>query len=174
MSDEKSAKVISLSEWKAKREQEAAHAPLPGWLIWLYCPQCNTLEYTEVQMAEGRYHKCGTLVEEAEVPIDIRAEYTISQRNLTLLQEVFESGAASKLLGRLLRSARDNLENLKRAEEEYQRRLTLMAGRELQSYPDTWEPEDAGVRFNVIQPPGLKITEARQPQLHFGGSNEPA
>ncbi|MGA1600061.1 MAG: hypothetical protein ACO4AU_13495 [bacterium] len=174
MSEEKSAKVISLAEYRAKREQEAAQAPIPGWLVWLSCPQCGTVEYTEVRLPEGRYHKCGTLVDEAEVPIDIRAEITISRRNLQLLQEVFESGTASKLLGRLLRSARDNLEQLQQSEETYQNKLLLMAGQDVESYPEEWDPAEAGLRFEVIQPPGLKITEARQPQLHLDNSNEPA
>ena len=42
-------------------------------------------------------HKCGTLVEEEEIPIDVRVEFTISQRNLDKLNE---SGGETKILPR--------------------------------------------------------------------------
>jgi hypothetical protein len=41
-------------------------------------------------MPDGRVHKCGTLVEEEEVQIDVRAEYTISLRNSLRLDELFK------------------------------------------------------------------------------------
>ena len=76
------SKVINFAERLADRKAKEESRQIEGWLIWLHCPQCNTIEYTEMRMPGGRIHKCGTLVEEEEIPIDIRAEFTISQRNL--------------------------------------------------------------------------------------------
>ena len=82
------AKVINLADRRAKKEDEVRNAPIPGWIVWLHCPKCNTLEYSEISMPDGRVHKkCGTLVEEEEIQIDVRAEYTISMRNSTRLDE---------------------------------------------------------------------------------------
>ena len=85
------AKVISLADRRAKKEVEARNAPIIGWISWLHCPKCKTLEYSEVEMPDGRIHKkCGTLVEEEVVQIDVRAEFTISLRNSERLDELFE------------------------------------------------------------------------------------
>ena len=85
------AKVISLADRRAKKEDEARNAPIIGWISWLHCPKCKTLEYSEVEMPDGRIHKkCGTLVEEEVVQIDVRAEFTISLRNSKRLDELFE------------------------------------------------------------------------------------
>ena len=68
------AKVINLADRRAKKEDEARNAPIPGWIVWLHCPKCNTLEYSEVPMPDGRVHKkCGTLVEEEEKPAEKKA-----------------------------------------------------------------------------------------------------
>ena len=118
--NDSSTKVINLAERRAQRERQAASVPIPGWLGWLHWPKCETTEYTEILMAEGRNHKCGTLVEEKEVPIDVRAEYTISLRNLEILDNLLESQTPSRLLGRFLKTSRDALEQLPALEEEYQ------------------------------------------------------
>lgn len=59
-----------------------------GFLVWLYCPTCKTLEYSEIIHPKGRIHKCGTEVLEQKVTIDITAEYTICKRNLFYLEKV--------------------------------------------------------------------------------------
>ena len=173
--NDSSTKVINLAERRAQRERQAANAPIPGWLVWLHCPKCETTEYTEVLMSEGRDHKCGTLVEEKEVPIDVRAEYTISLRNLETLDNLLESQTPSRLLGRFLKTSRDSLEQLRAAEEEYQRRMLIIAGTdEVTPYPEEWTPETAGMEVEVIQPPGLMLTEARQPQFHLSPPDQTA
>ena len=73
------SKVINFAERLADRKAKEESRQIEGWLIWLHCPKCNTIEYTELRMPGGRVHKCGTLVEEEEIPIDVRAEFTISQ-----------------------------------------------------------------------------------------------
>ena len=84
-----SAKVINLADRRAKKENEARSAPIYSVITWLYCPKCKSLEYSELEMPNGRVQKqCGTLVEEEEVEIEVRAEYTISLRNSNRLNEL--------------------------------------------------------------------------------------
>ena len=59
-----------------------------GILVWLYCPNCKTLQYTEFQATQGRKHKCGADVIEIEVPLDLTAENTICLKNLSILEEL--------------------------------------------------------------------------------------
>ena len=60
-------------------------------------------------------------------------------------------------------------------EEEYQRRMLIIAGTdEVTPYPEEWTPETAGMEVEVIQPPGLMLTEARQPQLHLSPPDQTA
>jgi hypothetical protein len=92
--------------------------PLPGRLIWLYCPTCRTIEYTELDMAGGRVHNaCGTQVQEAPVELDLRAEATIARINLERLT----------ILESLLSGQRQRY-------EEYLKRLNLAAGTNVQAY----------------------------------------
>ena len=86
-----SAKVINLADRRAEKEKESRNAPILAYITWLYCPKCKSLEYSELEMPNGRIHKtCGTLVEEEEVQIEVRAEYTISLRNSKRLDELFK------------------------------------------------------------------------------------
>lgn len=95
--------------------------PVPGRLIWLHCPTCNTLEYTEMPISGGRVHNlCGNLVLEAAVEMDLRAEYTIAGINLERL----------RILSNLL-------EEQRRKFGEYRNRISLAAGKELTDYPVT-------------------------------------
>ena len=48
------AKVINLADRRAKKENEALNSPIIGWIIWLYCPKCKSLEYSEIEMPNGR------------------------------------------------------------------------------------------------------------------------
>ena len=70
-------------------------------------------------MTGGRVHNtCGTQVEEAEVDLDLRAEFTIAGINLERLE----------ILENLLDAQR-------RKFEEYRNRLTTAAGGQLEPYP---------------------------------------
>jgi hypothetical protein len=96
----------------------APTTPLPGRLIWLYCPTCRSIEYTELDMAGGRLHNvCGTQVQEFPVELDLRAEATIAHINLERLS----------ILESLLAGQRERY-------EEYLRRLRLAAGKSLEPY----------------------------------------
>ena len=114
-------KVIDLNQWRQKKEIADKSTPIPGVIVWLHCPNCQSTEYSELQVPGGRIHKCGMLVEEAEVAIDVRAEYTISQRNLVILEKLSEkmSGIKNKLIRKWIRNAQ-MLEQIKENEREFQ------------------------------------------------------
>ena len=112
------AKIINLADRRARKEDESRNAPIPGWIIWLHCPKCKSLEYSEIEMPDGRVHKCGTVVEEEEVQIDVRAEYTISLRNSLRLDVLFKQTKIPGFLKPLAKKGIGMLENLQAAEEE--------------------------------------------------------
>ena len=104
-------------EHAAEKHSAVSRAPLPGQLVWLHCPTCATLEYSELVMPGGRRHKCGSIVEEAVVDLDVRAEWTLAEVNLARIDA----------LGRYLEHQRERF-------REYQRRLELAAGRRPEPY----------------------------------------
>lgn len=162
------AKVINLADRRAKKENEALNSPIIGWIIWLYCPKCKSVEYSEIEMPNGRVHKkCGTLVQEEEVQIDVRAEYTISLRNSMLLDELFKETKIPSFLKPLAKRGIGMLENLQAAEEEYRKRLENIVNGPLNPYPDSWDENSVDMEFKKLDPLGLILTEARQPNLHF-------
>ena len=124
------AKVINLAERREQKIQKQLHSPMQGWIVWLKCPKCETREYSELRMPEGRIHKCGTMVEEHEVEIDIRAELTVSLRNSELISELLAKSNAKGIMKKFLKSGRAMLEHLERSEEEYRKRLQLMSQQE--------------------------------------------
>ena len=130
------------AEPEGAREADQTPEAIPGSITWLHCPSCDTLEYTEIAMEGGRRHKCGSIVEEAEVEIDVRAEYTISQINLERI-----------------RALSDYLESQRRHFEEYSRRLETIAGETPAAYPMS---EDLMKLFPVghVDPLGLMISKA--------------
>ena len=161
-------KVIDLNEWRSQKKGGDPLQPILGTLVWLHCPTCQITEYTELRMHGGRIHKCGTLVEEVEVSIDIRAEYTISQRNLEILEKFPKphSGGKLKKLSQWMGTDKI-LQTIQHNEEEYQHRLRLMTPQKITPYPDEWSPEKNGMDCAKMQPSGILITPARQPNRHF-------
>ncbi len=101
----------------------ASAPPAPGSLVWLYCPACRTLEYTELHVPGGRTHSiCGTRVQEAEVQLDLRSEFTLAEVNLRHLERLTLA-----------------LEGQAQRYREYQQRLKLAAGGKLTGYAPTDE-----------------------------------
>jgi hypothetical protein len=163
-----SAKVINLADRRAKKEDEARNALITGWITWLYCPKCKSLEYSELEMPNGRVHKkCGTMVEEEEVQIDVRAEYTISLRNSRRLDELFKETKIPTFLKPLAKKGIGMLENLHAAEVEYRKRLENIVNGPVNHYPDEWDEKSLEMKLKTLDPLGLILTEARQPNLHF-------
>lgn len=129
--------------------------PIPARLYWLHCPTCDTLEYTEEAIPGGRRHKCGTVVAEAEVEIDARAEHTIAAVNLERIRTLTEY-----------------LEAQRRHYEEYQRRLRALAGEAPAPYP---LDEDTARQLPIegVDPMGLLISKAlHEPEKRFRDDEE--
>ena len=146
----------------AKTGSAGDAGPVPGQLIWLFCPTCNSLEYTEVDMRGGRVHNtCGTQVHEVAVPLDLRAEMTLASVNLHRIH----------LLEQVLEGQRHRF-------EEYQQRLQLAAGRNLEPYP-TSGPLPGSIDPNRLDAFGLLISgffhDATNhfPETRAGGESPP-
>ena len=163
-----SAKVINLADRRAKKENEARDAPILAWITWLYCPTCKSLEYSELEVPNGRIHnQCGTLVEEEDVQIEVRAEYTISLRNSKRLEKLFKETKVPGFLKPLAKKGIGMLENLRDAEEEYRKRLENLVDGSVIPYSDDWDVNSLKMQLKTLEPLGLILTEARQPNLHF-------
>ena len=151
--------VVSLESMRARRKgldsqeptkahddprptAESALEPIPGILTWLRCPTCESLEYTEIEMKGGRRHKCGTIVDEAEVALDVRAEYTLTKINLERIDLLAEY-----------------LDSQRRLFQEYERRLEIIAGEVPEPYALTGDPMKTLLVKNV-DPLGLLISAA--------------
>ena len=59
------------------------------------------------------------------------------------------------------------LENLQAAEKEYRKRLENIAGDTVSPYQDEWDEKSLDMDLKFLDPLGLILTEARQPDLHF-------
>lgn len=116
---------ISLDKFRAKKQKEAAEKKYPGTLVWLHCPKCKTIEYTEVIATHGRTHMCGTIVEEKEVELDLRAEFTIILYNLRKIDNLIEGNQGSKIRKLFAKTLDNALLKLKKSEEVYLERLHI-------------------------------------------------
>jgi hypothetical protein len=156
------SKVISFADrQRAKAAQSGADAPgapeaadatpVAAQLIWLHCPACKTTEYTEMAVPGGRTHNlCGSQVEEMQVEVDARAEYSLAEFNLRRLEAIAELVDAQRQ--RYL---------------EYQERLHKAAGQKLESSPLT---EETLRRLPVAEVDGLGLLVSRffhKPEQHF-------
>lgn len=170
-------KVVSLEQRRARRhgrtERPGAEAPVgeppqpappeagsrepvPGRLIWLHCPTCDTVEYTELDMPGGRRHKCGTAVEEVAVEIDVRAEATMAAINLQRIDTILQ----------YLGQQRERF-------AEYQERLRLIAGQAVDPYP-VEEGMLSELPVAEIDALGLLISRAlHEPARRFAPEPEP-
>ena len=164
MADE--SKVISMQRHRAKRGggekpeglpgADVSQEPLPGQLIWLHCPACDTYEFTELPVPGGRRHRaCGSVVQEVAVEIDLRAEYTIAELNLLRLKEL------GQLIG----------EHIARV-EEYKQRLSNIAGRTPEPYHLS-KATPTTLPIAEIDRLGLLVSEAlHNPRARFAAQGE--
>ena len=140
--DAASAPPPSVTEPAAGEQGAVSREPLPGQLVWLRCPTCDTLEYSELLIPGGRRHKCGSIVEEALVDLDVRAEWTLAEVNLARIDA----------LGRYLEHQRERF-------REYQRRLELGAGKRPEPY-DLDEQSVKALPVAELDSLGLFISKA--------------
>lgn len=159
---------ISLDAFRKRKQKEQDEQIYPGVLVWLYCPSCKTIEYTEIVAPHGRTHKCGTIVEEIEVQLDLRAEYTITQFNLKRIDELLEKNQESKLKKLISKSLDNALLSLKQSEETYISRLHLAAGCQIPVYPGDIESLKEQLPIVETNKLGLLISEFRfDPEKRF-------
>lgn len=162
------SKTISLDAFRQRRQKEEAERTYPGTLVWLRCPSCETIEYTEIVAPHGRTHKCGTLVKEAAVRVDLRAEYTITLFNLKKIEEILEKNKESKLRKLISKSLDNALQALKQSEEAYAARLHMAAGCQIPPYPGEIEEIRDSLPIKEENKLGLFISEFRhEPEKRF-------
>jgi len=167
------SKPISLEEFRKKREQEEAERSVPGKMVWLHCPKCKTLEYTEIISPAGRTHKCGALVEEREVDLDLRAELTITELNLATIATLLKKNSGKKLVKIITKSFDNALTALKLSEETYRERLMLAAGIKITPYPGRLEEIMGKLPVRTTNRLGLLISEFRfEPERRFNLKQE--
>ena len=86
-----------------------------------------------------------------------------AQENIELFDETkipgFLKPAAKKGMGML--------ERLQTAELEYRSRLEKIVEGPIIPYPDDWDEFSLEIPLKTLDPLGLILTEARQPNLHF-------
>jgi len=162
------SKPISLDQFRKKKEREAAEQYHFGKMVWLHCPKCETLEYTEIISLNGRMHKCGTLVEEKEVVLDLRAEITITEYNLAVIDGLLKKNNRFKLVKIISKSLDKALNALKSSEEAYRERLLHAAGMIVPPYPDEFESLKDKLPIKNTNQLGLMISDFRfQPEERF-------
>lgn len=162
------AEPISLDSFRKKKITQGENQPLLGTMIWLSCPKCKTIEYTEIVAPTGRQHSCRTQVDEVEIEVDLRAEVTIVLHNLTRLQEVMtpkKKGMIRKLAAKALDKA---LQSLKFSEEVYLARLQQATMQEIKPYEGNMEEIKEKLPIKETNSLGLWISEFRyQPEQRF-------
>jgi hypothetical protein len=162
------SKPISLDQFRKRKEKESAEQYHFGKMVWLHCPKCETLEYTGIISPNGRMHNCGTLVDEQEVELDLRAEITITEYNLTVIDGLLKKNSGFKLIKIISKSLDKALIALKASEEAYQERLLHAAGIALPPYPDEIESLKDKLPIKNTNPLGLLISDFRfQPEERF-------
>lgn len=164
---------ISLDAFRKRKQKEENEKPYPGTLVWLYCPSCETIEYTEIVAPHGRSHKCGTVVQEIEVTLDLRAEFTITQFNLKRIEGLLEKNKESRLKKLISKSLDNALLALKQSEETYVSRLHLAAGCQIPPYPGDIESLKDRLPIAETNKLGLLISEFRfEPEKRFNAEKK--
>jgi|APSaa5957512622_1039677.scaffolds.fasta_scaffold75419_2 hypothetical protein len=163
-----SGKAISLDDFRKRREKEKSEEAIPGVLVWLSCPECSTVEYTEIAAPYGRSHKCGAQVKEIQVNVDLRAEYTITRLNLELIDDLLGQNKKNRLIKLVSRTLDNALVSLKKSEETYIERLLLAAKGPLESYPGSIDDLKTKLPIKEINKLGMLISDFRhEPEKRF-------
>ncbi|MDX2471271.1 MAG: hypothetical protein QNL04_11925 [SAR324 cluster bacterium] len=159
------AEPISLDAFRKKKEGQQPLDPNSetqwGKLVWLFCPVCETIEYSEVVAPNGRSHKCGTQVEEVEVELDLRAEAYMTHSNLKAIEAKIKELQKSKLLKLSRRGLLKALTQLKASEEVYLNKLQMAAHGELLPYVGSLEDVKEKLQIEATDPLGIMISPFR-------------
>jgi len=162
---------ISLDRFRAQKQeadQALENQPTYGVLVWLHCPTCLSLEYTEVRAPNGRSHRCGTQVEEQEETLDLRAELTLTLANLARIDELLGEVGQNRLKKLLARSMEKTLQALRASESVYEKRLHIAAHGPLLPYDLSGEALVDKLDVADVNPLGLLVSEFRhQPEQRF-------
>ena len=193
-SNDKNPKVVSFEEYRKLKEKKSREAKkenhqdtestvttagksyadvlprIPLKLVWLNCPKCNTLEYTETLAPNGRHHKCGTEVHETEFDINLVEEYFVCKSNLVKLEEDFNELTKQRYTKKLdvKLEATKLLFNLENEKFYYEKMVELFRAYNLMSLPIfgiELDQESISNTFpNVIknEDNGLMLTEFRR------------
>lgn len=166
-------KTISLDQFREKKKKKIAEENFPGVMVWLHCPTCKRIEYTEIVAPNGRTHSCGTLVEEAEVAVDFRAELTIAKKNLERIHELRQSNSGSPLKKLMAKSMEKGLKNLEMVEEIYIQRIMAASSNQATPYPGDFEAIKEKLPIKETNKLGLYISEFRsEPEKRFSTRSE--
>ncbi len=139
-----------------------------GTLVWLKCPTCKTLEYSEIVAPNGRTHSCGTLVLEEEVQLDLRAELTIALQNLSILDLLVDENKSSSLKKLLAMSMNKLLKSSRAAEEEYIGRINIASNYQAVPYQGEFEQLKPRLPIKKMNELGLYVSEFRfAPEKRF-------
>ena len=162
------AEPISLDAFRQKKAQEIQEDRITCRLVWLHCPTCNSLEYTEILAPNGRSHNCGTQVKEVEVELDARAEATITLHNLALIQEKLAETSKSRLKKIAIKGLHKVMSQLQASEEMYLNRLEAAAGQRLEPYEGSWEELAAKLPIHETNALGFAVSLFRyEPMSRF-------
>ena len=153
-------KPISLDSFRKRKEQKIEQKQV-GKLVWLRCPTCNTIEYTEIIAPNGRSHSCGMQVQEVEVEVDFRAELTIINRNLQLIEELIAGNKSSPLKKMLVKTISKTLKLLKTTEEEYLHRINVASNYQAVPYEGSFEELEPKLPIRKRDALGLYLSEFR-------------
>jgi len=159
---------ISLDLFRQKKQEKEDQRKYPAIMVWLNCPRCNTIEFTEIVAPDGRTHKCGALVREVEVEIDLRAELMITEKNLETINQLLEKNKPNRLIKLFAKSLDKALHALLISEKSYYERLLQLAKQAIPPYPDSIDDlkEQLGVR--EVNQLGLYISDFRyKPENRF-------
>ncbi|MCP4753187.1 MAG: hypothetical protein GY866_20040 [Proteobacteria bacterium] len=161
-------KTISLEQFRQRKITENSENKIPGILVWLHCPGCNTFEYSEILAPNGRTHKCGSLVEEVEVDVDLRAELTIARLNLEKINTLLDQNKEFRLIKLVSKSLDNALVALKKSEEVYLERVLVAGKRQIVPYPGDIDELRDKLSVKEINKLGLLISEFRfEPEKRF-------
>ena len=137
-----------------------------GILVWLYCPNCKTLQYTEFQATQGRKHKCGADVIEIEVPLDLTAENTICLKNLSILEELQQQIKEKKEEAGVTNILSKVLEHCKKEELAMIEKLQKIS-KNKKCFSYSWKDKKK-LPIADINPLGLYLSEFRfKPEIRF-------